>query len=173
MQIAKDFELLILTLENAKEQVRKTWHSCLNRMHSCLNRMHSRAATERMRLREALSQRANLLQRLLADPADAVVLTNDDRRLVVANPQALTLFGVSGKNMREFAIDAFVPDACRSDFDRTGPPFLRGRERLGECEIRRLDGRMRTVEFIFQSNFVPGRHLSIFHEIRPPQKGPK
>jgi len=120
---------------------------------------------ERRMLREAILKRRNRLQTLLTDSSDAIVVMNDDRCLLAANPPAIALFGVSEKNISKFSIDAFLPVSQISNFKRRGIPFLRGKELRGKCQIRRLDGCLRVAEFSFQPNFVPGRHLSRFRDI--------
>jgi len=125
---------------------------------------------ERRMLREAILKRRNRLQTLLTDSSDAIVVMNDDRCLLAANPLAVALFGVSEKNISKFSIDAFLPVSQISNFKRRGVPFLRGKELRGKCEIRRLDGCLRVAEFSFQPNFVPGRHLSRFRDITRTQE---
>src|ERR1700722_17351259 len=116
-------------------------------------------------LREAILKRRNRLQTLLTDSSDAIVVMNDDRCFLAANPPAFALFGVSEKNISKFSIDAFLPVSQIPNFKRRGVPFVRGKELRGKCQIRRLDGHLRVAEFSFQPNFVPGRHLSRFHDI--------
>jgi PAS domain S-box-containing protein len=125
-------------------------------------RTRSRVVRDQKMLQKARRAREYSLQRLLADSLDAVVVINDERQFMTANSAALALFGISAKNIVNFTIDAFLPGPNMSNFERTGPPFLRGKERRGKCEIRRLDGSRRIAEFSFQANFVPGRHLSRF-----------
>lgn len=127
----------------------------------------SRARQEHRRLLNALLERENHLTNLLADSLVAIVVMNDSHSFLAANQVALTLFGISDKNIGNFTIDAFLPWNQIPWFERSGPPLIRGRERWGECQIRRLDGSSKKVEFTFQANFVPGRHLSKFREIAP------
>lgn len=121
------------------------------------------------RLQEALREKENNLARIVADSPDPMLVTDDLHRVLAANSAALDLLGVSKMNLSKFTIDAFLPYGQIHCFERTGPPFVKGAERLGECVIRRLDGRVRTVEFTFQANFVSGRHLSRFREVSVPQ----
>ena len=116
-------------------------------------------------LREAILKRRSRLQKLLAGSSDAIVVMNDERCLLAANPPAIALFGVSQKNISKFSIDAFLPVSQISNFKPRGVPFLRGKELRGKCEIRRLDGCLRVAQFSFQPNFVPGRHLFRFRDI--------
>jgi PAS domain S-box-containing protein len=116
------------------------------------------------RLQETLREKEHYLAQLLADSAEPTIVTDDSHRVLAANPAALALFGVSMANVRKFTIDAFLPYSQVHCFERTGPPFVRGAEKLGECVIRRLDGRSKVVEYTFQANFVLGRHLARFHD---------
>jgi PAS domain S-box-containing protein len=113
------------------------------------------------RIQEARHARENDLRRLLANSADAIVLTNDKRRLVDANPKALDLFGVSDSNMRNFTIDTFLSD-CQILERRRKWFAIRRDEKYGRCKIRRLDGSLRVAEYILVANVVHGQHLYRF-----------
>ena len=113
------------------------------------------------RIQEARHARENDLRRLLANSADAIVLTNDKRRFVDANPKALDLFGVSDSNMRNFTIDTFLSH-CQILERRRKWFAIRRDERYGRCKIRRLDGSLRVAEYILVANVVHGQHLYRF-----------
>lgn len=119
------------------------------------------------RVRQDLHARENELRELLASSLDAVIVTNNRRRFVTANPKALDLFGVSEKNLGKFTIDVFLAHGQIPHFDRSGSPFMRRQERHGICKIRRLDGSLRVVEYAFVANFVPFRHLCRFRDVTP------
>jgi len=143
----------------------------LQRARDALASVKQKAIKEHQRWQEVLLERKGRVGHLLADSLEAVVVTNDNRRLLAANPPALALLGVSPKNLEKFTIDAFLPASELLEFERNGPVFLRGRERRGECEIRRLDGSRRVVEYTFQANFVPRRHLSRFRDVTDHERG--
>jgi PAS domain-containing protein len=157
MQIAKFKSGLFIALEQMAVQ--------LQRAQNTLTRLGRSVAEKPRRLKEALRDRENGLRKLLASFPDAIVVTNGDHRFVAASPKALGLFGISETNMREFTIDAFLPDGQILGFDADGPPFMRREERHGKCKIRRLDGSVRVAEYVFVANFVPLRHLSRFHNV--------
>jgi PAS domain-containing protein len=144
--------------------------SCFQWMQTKLDEVTCRAKKEHEKLQDALRYRENLLAKLLDDSSEAIVVTDDTHRLLAANLPALDLFGISKTNLKRFTIDAFLPYSSISSFERHGLPFIRGMERHGECMIRRLNGDVRLVEFSFQANFVPGRHLSKFHDVTLPKK---
>ena len=110
--------------------------------------------------------RENDLQQLLSSSQDAVVVTSVDHRFVAANPRALSLFGISERNMKMFTIDAFLSRRQIPLFDEIGASFTSGKERCGECEIRRLDGSSGVAEYIFVANYVPFLHVCRFHNYR-------
>ena len=128
-----------------------------------------RGKSERGRWRE--SERENYLARLLTDSSEPVAVTDDAHRLLAANPAALTLFGISQKNLRNFTIDVFLRRDQVHCFERECPPFVKGTERLGECQISPLHGKPKVVAFSFQPNFLLGRHLSRFHDVRSVNTG--
>jgi PAS domain S-box-containing protein len=130
-----------------------------------LARLARSVADTPRRLREALRERENSLQKLLANSDDAIVVTNNHHRFVAANPRALDLFGISESNMRQFTIDAFLAYDHVRDFNGNGPPLIRRKERHGKCKIRRLDGSIRVAEYVFVANFIPLRHLSTFRDV--------
>jgi len=109
------------------------------------------------RKREARWARENELGSLLASSLDAIVVTDSDRRLVAANAKALELFGISESNIRNFTLDAFVPN-----FDWNGSSFESQEVRLNRCKIRRLDGALRVAECQFIAGIVPRRYLCKF-----------
>ena len=110
--------------------------------------------------------RENDLQQLLSSSQDAVVVTSVDHRFVAANPRALSLFGISERNMKMFTIDAFLSRRQIPLFDEIGASFTSGKERCGECKIRRLDGSSGVAEYIFVANYVPFLHVCRFHNYR-------
>ena len=119
------------------------------------------------RLEEARLARENDLQTLLASSADAIIVTNSDRRLVAANSQALDIFGVSELNMSNFTIGTFLSQRQILDFERNRSAFIGGEERHGKCKIRRLDGSVWVAECIFVANVVPRRNLYRFVDVAP------
>ncbi len=117
-------------------------------------------------LQDARRGKENDLRQLLASSAEAVVVTNVDRRFITANPSALHLFGVSEANLTQFTIDAFLLEGEILHLNENGLPFISREETQGECKIRRLTGNLRIADYIFVANFLPFRHLFIFRNER-------
>jgi PAS domain S-box-containing protein len=119
------------------------------------------------RLQEARRTREDDLRKSLENSLDAIVVTNDDRRLVYANPKALDLFGVSELNMGEFTIDTFLSH-CQILKLRLKWFVMRPDERYGKCKISRLDGSLRVAEYILVTNVIPRRYLYRFLNVARP-----
>jgi PAS domain S-box-containing protein len=119
------------------------------------------------RMREVRLTRENDLRSLLASSLDAIVVTDEDRRLVAANEKALELFGISEFNMGNFTVDAFLAKVELPDFDWTDSSFERREFGGSRCKIRRLDGGLRIAECQFVAGIVPRRDLYKFLNVAP------
>lgn len=155
MQLSSVRSSLFLAFEHVSEQLRQRVLGTFTKFRSLVVKKHEA-------LQEALHDREDRLQKLLETSSDAIVVINGQHRLLEVNSRALALLGISRKNIEKFTIDAFLPSNNISNFERSGPPFFRGRECCGECQIRRLDGSPRKTAFSFQANFVPGWHVCRF-----------
>jgi len=123
-----------------------------------------KAILERQIVNKKAREKEAWLARQLTDRVDAEVLLDDKHRLVVANQSALSMLGVSERNIDKFTMDTFV-SCCESGFDWVGQTSVKNTNQWHFCKIRRLDGSSMVGEFIFQANVSPGRHLSRFRNV--------
>jgi len=154
---------LDLQLSLAYGQVIAHFHQA----HHQLSSFGRSVANQPRRLHETRLAKENDLRTLLASSVDAIIVTDNDRRLVAANSLGLDLFGVSELNMSKFTIGTFLSQGQIVDCDRNRPAFTRREERGGKCKIRRLDGTSRVAECIFIANVVPHRNLYRFLNVAP------
>ena len=117
------------------------------------------------RLQDAVCTSENGLQLLLTSSLDPIVVVTTKHSLVDANTRALDLFGISSTNMMKFTIDTFLSYESIAKCERYRSAFIKRAEKLGKCEIRRLDGSLRLAEYIYIPNFVPFRHLFRFRNV--------
>jgi PAS domain S-box-containing protein len=96
---------------------------------------------------------------------DAVLIANNDRRYVEANPAAGDLFGLLPEQIRGRRIEDFVADVQGSGVDAAWQRFQTGGMQRGEFRLRRADGILLDVEYSATSNFAPGLHLSILRDV--------
>ena len=125
---------------------------------------------EQMKAEQALRNSENQLRALFDNSLDAIIVTDDRRRLVDANPSACALLGLSNEMLGELTFDEFVPVDRREDLERDWETFLKEGEQRGECELRRCDGSPRAAEFSSKANFLPGRHVSSLRDISERKK---
>jgi PAS domain S-box-containing protein len=96
---------------------------------------------------------------------DAMVILDDDRFLVHANPAACRLFGVDASALAGRRIDEFASALERASYERVWAAFLLAGSHEGEHELRRADGSRVTVEWTIVARVGPARHLSILRDV--------
>jgi PAS domain S-box-containing protein len=100
---------------------------------------------------------------LLAAAHDAVLVVDDARIFVDANPAACRLLGLSVAELRGRRFDEFL--APTPEIEAAWQTFLRTGEHRGELEVVRPDGERRHVEYSATARFMAGRHLAILRDI--------
>jgi PAS domain S-box-containing protein len=129
----------------------------------------------------AASPRRAILERRLADSEgpfravfdgsiDALLIADDSRRYLDANPAACELLGGDRALITKFRIDDFASRERRGEIEAVWRSFLQTGKQKGEYELVRLDGDIRHVEFTATANFIPGRHLSSLRDITDRKK---
>jgi PAS domain S-box-containing protein len=100
---------------------------------------------------------------LLAAAHDAVLVVDDARTFVDANPAACRLFGLTAAELRGRRFDEFL--APTPELETAWQAFLRSGEHRGELQVIRPDGESRHVEYSATARFMAGRHLAILRDI--------
>ena len=100
---------------------------------------------------------------LLAAARDGVIVVDDTRMFVDANPAACRLLGVSAPDLLGRRFDDFLEPGV--DLEAAWRVFLRSGEQAGELRVIRPDGEVRHVEYSATARFVAGRHLAILRDI--------
>ena len=117
------------------------------------------AVGREMRLRTEQARLAAVFEHA----SDAVVLVDDRRRHVAANPATAAMLGYSRSELLRLSMDDVV--APPVDPGTVFEEFLaRGTDRR-ELELRRADGTLITVEAVAVANVEPGVHLSIWRDL--------
>ena len=94
-----------------------------------------------------------------------MVVLDDDRYLVHANPAACRLLGVDATALAGRRIDEFASASERATYDRVWASFLLAGYHEGEYELRRADGSRVAVESTLVARVGPARHLSILRDV--------
>ncbi len=120
------------------------------------------------RLRNAVTTvaaRDHELRAIVESTSDALLVADDDRRYVAANPAACQLFGLNLAELLGRRIDDFLPGADAGAIDAMWAEFLEEGAQRGELTFRRPDGVEIAVDFAATARHLPGRHLSILRDI--------
>lgn len=113
----------------------------------------------------AAGDRERELRAIIDTTSDALLVADDERRYVAANPAACRLFGLPQDELLGRRIDDFIPGADPHAIDEVWKEFLEVGEQRGEIGLRRPDGREIVVDFAAVARHLPGRHLSILRDI--------
>lgn len=90
-----------------------------------------------------------------------MVIADDGRRYVAANPAACLLFRLAEADVLGMRIDDLTPPENRSAVETLWAAFLRDGVQEGTFELLMPDGAMLEVEYSATANVEPGLHLSI------------
>jgi two-component system, sensor histidine kinase len=109
------------------------------------------------------TRRNGYLRAILDGALDAVVVADDGRACLEANPAACRLFGLPEEQLVGCHLDAFAePDM---DLEALWRRVLGAGRLTGQWRVVRPDGSRRIAEFRAAAHFVPGRHLLILTDI--------
>ena len=99
----------------------------------------------------------------LAAARDAVIVVDDDRTFVDANPAACRLLGLPVQDLLGRRFDEFLAPGV--DLEAAWQSFLHSGEQTGEVRVIRADGAVTHVDYSATARFVAGRHLAILRDI--------
>lgn len=108
---------------------------------------------------------SSLFEALFEQALDGVLIADDGRRYVDANPAACELIGRPREEIVGHTIDEFFELEQQEPVPEAWADFQRHGAQLGTCRVRRPDGSVRWVGFQARANFRPGMHLSILRDI--------
>lgn len=111
------------------------------------------------------SRTAAELGAIIDTTSDGILIADDHRRYVNANPAACRLLGLPLDELIGRRIDDFIPAADPAATDALWKIFLDQGTQRGEMGLRRPDGSEIVVDFAAVARHLPGRHLSILRDI--------
>jgi PAS domain S-box-containing protein len=100
---------------------------------------------------------------LSAGARDAVIVVDDARVFVDANPAACRLLGRPARDLLGRRLDDLLEPGV--DLETAWQRFLQAGEQTGELRVIRPDGEIRHIEYSATSRFVAGDHLAILRDI--------
>jgi PAS domain S-box-containing protein len=126
--------------------------------------VNTRDVTERAQAESALRESERRFRAVFECSLDAVLLVDDDRVFVDANPAACELFAtscekLSGRRLEEFSA------APPKRIDEGWAAFIAEGRSEAEWLILREDGTERLVDYRATANILPGQHLAVLRDI--------
>jgi two-component system cell cycle sensor histidine kinase/response regulator CckA len=117
--------------------------------------------TERKRTETALRESERQFRAVFDGALDGMLILDDEGRCLEVNAAAGALYGRPPRECLGTRLGTFSD----VDFAAVWPRFLASGHARGEARVSRPDGTKREIEFVSTANFLPGRHLSILHDI--------
>jgi PAS domain S-box-containing protein len=115
---------------------------------------------ERKHAEMALQESERQFRAVFDNSLDAMLIADDTRRYIDANPAACRLLGLSKEQLIGRRIDDFVPEAALLKMQEIWARMVKQGEDQGEFRLQLPDGSIRDIEYSAKANFLPGLHLS-------------
>ncbi len=122
-------------------------------------------AALRQQAESALLERDELLHAVFANALDALVVLDDGRRFLDANPAARRLLGASEPDLLARRLDDYLDADAAGTMDGLWASFLAAGESRGEIRLVRHDGQPSVVEYTQTARVMPGRHLAVWRDV--------
>ncbi|WP_418285034.1 PAS domain S-box protein [Halorubrum sp. DTA46] len=122
-----------------------------------------RAATNPQERLAKLTRARDQYEATFEESLDAMLLVNDDARVVDANPAAEHVYGVNQRALLGRHLSEFIP--VEVDFDTAWREFQQSGVDRDRIPIDGGDGVTRQIEYSAVTDIVPGEHLIISHDV--------
>lgn len=120
---------------------------------------------DRVKVELALRDSESQLRAMFENALDAMVLLDDERKILDANESAQQLFGYALVEMQALRWDALLPTERVVGLPQRWKSFLEQGTTRGEIDVRTANGCLRLVAFSSRANIQPGRHLVTLRDI--------
>jgi PAS domain S-box-containing protein len=124
-----------------------------------------RYAVERKQSEEALRHSEATVRAIFENSLDAIVITDDQAAFCEANSAAVELIGIPRERLFESTLFEFGDDDLKNEWRR----FRRAGQGRGRFWVCREDGSRRLVDWSFNSEILPRRHLIVLRDVTEQQ----
>ncbi|MCL5006484.1 MAG: sigma 54-interacting transcriptional regulator [Acidobacteria bacterium] len=108
---------------------------------------------------------ANQFQAVFQEALDAILISDDNRVCVEANPAACSLLGRSRDELLGQQLDDFVEAGQKPELELVWERLLEQGQQRGTLRLVHPDEKSREVAYTAKAAMLPGRHLWILHDI--------
>jgi PAS domain S-box-containing protein len=120
---------------------------------------------DRMKVEVALRDSESQLRAMFENALDAMILLDDERRILDANESAQQLFGYGIQELLALRWDALISAGHAAEIEEQWKSVFEDGAKRGEIEVRRACGSARLVSFSARANIQPGRHLMTLRDL--------
>lgn len=110
-----------------------------------------------------LSRARERYQAAFEESFDAMLIINDEARIVDANPEAVAIYGLDGQELLGRSLPEFLPDWF--DFEAAWESFQEAGDERDIVPIHAADGVVRTVEYAATTDIIPDQHLLVVRDV--------
>jgi PAS domain S-box-containing protein len=121
--------------------------------------------TNRKQAEEALRESEQMFRAVFDSVQDGILIANDEGNYLDANPAACTLLGLVRDTLNGQPIWRIRQSESVSQSQMCWQSCLAQGQMKGECRFQLPDGSLKDLEYSTIANFLPGRHLSVLHDI--------
>lgn len=123
------------------------------------------ALTRRRQIFEAMLASQRRLQALFEHSNDSILLSDDERRVIDANPAACALVDYTRDQLLLLRAEDLYPPELRPHVAEHWQRFMDDGRVSGEMPLLRKDGTLRDVDFNAVARIEPGVHLTVCRDI--------
>ncbi len=125
-----------------------------------------RRGRERMAADAALARSGRLFEAVFENARDALLILDDERHFVDANPAATKLLGLPWDELSLLRVEDLLPESSHAVISQLWGTFLEEERGSGEVDLLRADGELIAMEYTSVAGFLPARHLVVVRDIR-------
>ena len=151
---------LIQLKDQLEQQVREKTQELQDANRQLLSDLAERIKTE-LALRDSESQ----LRAVFENALDAMLLLDDNGRVLDANSSAQELFGHRLSELRSVRWDQLIPSPRDTEIAADWKSLIEEGTKRGEISVLRADASTRLVSFSSRANIQPGKHLLTLRDI--------
>jgi PAS domain S-box-containing protein len=122
-------------------------------------------AIERRNAEDSLKQSEDRYHSLFNNNLEAILITDNNAKIIDANPAACKLLGYSHQELMDLHMWNITSFRNQIDGIQLWRDFMKTGTQSGEYRLTRKDGKTVTVEYRAEANFLPGQHLSMLRDI--------
>jgi len=122
------------------------------------------AAVGRQRSEASLREHEQKLRAVFDSALDAILVMDDERRLVDVNPAACDLFDRSRRDLVGLQLDGLRPAEEPGQLEARWKRLLQG-DTIRDRSIVQAGGAIRLVEGALRPNFLPGLHVAFIRDV--------